>query len=176
MASVIFDSGAVGSVINSLLSPDELSRVRIDLTGGTLELRHVYGYADADWSFVRAPGAEQASTLGRNPRTVPAEKSRSNQSDGLDPCQTSTGSDLPSGHGAQIAQLVDDFAHGRTHATSLPSTRPTMEFVTALYASALLGRPVRRDELVPGHPFYADLSGGLSREHIAAAMAIEQAT
>jgi len=32
MASVIFESGAVATVINSLLSPRELSRIRIDIT------------------------------------------------------------------------------------------------------------------------------------------------
>jgi len=37
-----------------------------------------------------------------------------------------------------------------------------VEFVTGLYASALLGQPVIRIDLVPGHPFYDDLNGGLS--------------
>jgi hypothetical protein len=77
---------------------------------------------------------------------------------------------VPSNHGAQIARLVDDLQHGRSHETTLASTRPTMEFVTAVYASALLGVPVRRDELVPGHPFYDDLSGGLSDEQVTSRM------
>ena len=45
-----------------------------------------------------------------------------------------------------------------------------MEFVTGVYASALLGTPVRRAELVPGHPFYADLTGGMAAEDITARM------
>ncbi len=42
MASVIFENRAVATVINSLVSPHELSRVRIDTTGGTLEVNHLY--------------------------------------------------------------------------------------------------------------------------------------
>ena len=42
-------------MINSLLSPDELSRIRIDTTGGTLEVNHLYGYPDADWTWTPAP-------------------------------------------------------------------------------------------------------------------------
>ncbi len=67
MASVIFESGAVATVINSLLSPRELSRIRIDTTGGSLEVNHLYGYSDTDWTFTPAPDAAQAATLGLNP-------------------------------------------------------------------------------------------------------------
>jgi hypothetical protein len=45
-----------------------------------------------------------------------------------------------------------------------------LEFVTGVYGSALLGRPIRRVELVPGHPFYADLTGGMTAEDITARM------
>src|SRR5829696_6993986 len=47
LAVVRFENGAVASVVNSLLSPRELSRIRIDTTAGTLEVNHVYGYSDA---------------------------------------------------------------------------------------------------------------------------------
>ena len=49
---------------------------------------------------------------------------------------------MPSNHAAQINRLVDDLLAGRRHETTLASTRRTMEFVTALYASALLGTTV----------------------------------
>ena len=77
---------------------------------------------------------------------------------------------MPSNHAAQITRLVDDLLAGRTHQTTLASTRGTVEFVTAVYASALLGRSVRRSEMVPGHRFYADLTGGMSAEEITARM------
>jgi len=59
MASVIFENRAVATVINSLVSPHELSRVRIDTTVGTLEVDHLYGYSDADWTFHPAPDPDE---------------------------------------------------------------------------------------------------------------------
>ncbi|MEV6281434.1 Gfo/Idh/MocA family oxidoreductase [Kribbella sp. NPDC051770] len=146
MASVIFESNAVATVINSLLSPQELSRIRIDTTGGSLEVNHLYGYKDADWKYTPAPDAADTWT-------------------------SSAGEDVASSHEAQLGRLVDDLLAGRTHDTTLESTRPTMEFVTALYASALTGQAVRRADLVPGHPFYQALNGGLPQSELTEAFA-----
>ena len=57
-----------------------------------------------------------------------------------DAWSASAGEDVPSNHVAQISRLVDDLLAGREHETTLASTRPTMEFVTALYPSALSGQ------------------------------------
>jgi hypothetical protein len=43
-----------------------------------------------------------------------------------------------------------------------------MELVTALYASSLTGEPVHRRDLVPGHPHYARLDGGLPADAVTA--------
>ncbi|HEY3559429.1 MAG TPA: Gfo/Idh/MocA family oxidoreductase [Kribbella sp.] len=163
LASVVFESGAVATVINSLLSPRELSRIRIDTTGGTLEVNHVYGYSDKDWTFHPAPDAAKAATLGLDPgvRKAGADTPEASPAPATDPWTASAGEDAPSNHEAQIRHLVDDLLAGRPHATSLASTRPTMEFVTALYASAITGGPVRRTELTPQHPFYRALNGGI---------------
>jgi hypothetical protein len=144
--------------VTSLLSPRELSRIRIDSTGGTLEVNHLYGYSDADWTFSPAPGAAEAATLGLDPGVRKASGTPSGA--GLDPWAASAGEDVPSNHEAQVGRLVDDLLSGRTHDTTLASTRPTMEFVTALYASAITGERVRRADLTPGHPFYQALHGG----------------
>ena len=175
LAMVGFDNGAVASVVNSLLSPRELSRIRIDTTAGTLELNHVYGYSDADWSFIPVPRASEAASLGKDPgtrdRTGALRDSTPEASSGSnDAWAASAGIDIPSNHAAQITRLVDDLLAGRTHQTTLASTRGTIEFVTAVYASALLGTPVRRADLVPSHPFYADLTGGLAAEEITSRM------
>jgi predicted dehydrogenase len=175
LAVVRFENGAVASVVNSLLSPRELSRIRIDTTAGTLELNHVYGYSDADWSFVPVPRASEAASLGKDPGTRDAtgalRDSTAEVSDGAnDAWAASAGMDVPSNHAAQITRLVDDLHAGRTHQTTLASTRSTVEFVSAVYASALLGREILRQDLVAGHPFYADLSGGMAAEEITARM------
>ena len=64
LAIVRFRNGAAGTVVTSLLSPRELSRIRVDTAGGTLEVNHVYGYSDADWSWAPAPDATTAASLG----------------------------------------------------------------------------------------------------------------
>ncbi len=176
VAAVTFASGAVGSVVNSLLSPRELSRLRFDLTGGTLEVDHVYGYRDSDWSFTPAPDAATAGTFGidpgvRNGSGGPGGAAGAGgDAAASDPWAASAGVDVPSNHGAQISRLVADMLAGRRHETTLASTRPTMSFVTALYASALLARPVAQSELVPANPFYASLSGRLPLDEVAARM------
>ncbi|WP_410791771.1 Gfo/Idh/MocA family protein [Kribbella sp. C-35] len=157
MASVIFESDAVGTVINSLVSPRELSRIRIDTAGGTLEVNHVYGYSDQDWTFHPAPDAAKAATLGIDPGVRKADAVETGVAD--DPWIASASDDVPSNHEAQISRLIDDLLAGRPHDTTLASTRLTMEFVTALYASAITGQAVRRTDLTPDHPFYRALHG-----------------
>ncbi|MEU8222438.1 Gfo/Idh/MocA family oxidoreductase [Kribbella sp. NPDC048915] len=159
-ATVMFESDAVATVINSLLSPKELSRIRIDTEGGTLEVNHVYGYSDQDWTFHPAPDAAKAATLGLDPGVRKNNgDSAGTAASAADPWVASAGTDVPSNHEAQIHRLVDDLLNGREHQTTLASTRPTMEFVTALYASAITGQPVRRTDLTPEHPFYNALNG-----------------
>jgi len=168
MASVIFESNAVATVINSLLSPRELSRIRIDTTGGTLEVDHLYGYSDADWTFSAVPGADKAASLGLDPgvRKADGTPEAGEQDADTDPWTASAGEDVPSNHEAQLSRLVDDLLAGRTHDTTLASTRPTMEFVTALYASALTGEAVHRTDLTPKHPFYSALHGAIAQTTI----------
>lgn len=165
MASVILENRSVASVVNSLLSPQELSRIRIDLTGGTLEVDHVYGYSDANWTFSPAPGDAQAAQLGVNPGADTSADGLSAAA-GHDWWRASIGTDEPSNHRTQLTRLVDDLLAGRTHDTTLASTRPTMEFVTGLYASAVTGDPVDRSDLRPGHPFYEALHGNISKPEL----------
>ncbi len=163
LAMITFASGAVGTIVTSLLSPRELSRIRIDTTGGTLEVDHLYGYRDADWSWSPAP---DASTAVRNGRDPGEQTSVDPTAPARDVWVDSGSVDVPSNHAAQINRLVEDLLAGRRHETTLASTRPTMELVTALYASSLTGETVHRRDLVPGHPHYARLDGGLSADAV----------
>ena len=169
LAIVTFESGAVGTVVTSLLSPRELSRIRVDTTGGTLEVNHVYGYSDDDWSWTPAPDATAAATLGRDPGRPSANGTRSSQPAGDDDVwAASAGPERASNHAAQIDQLVDDLLAGRRHDTTLASTRWTMELVTALYASSFERETVSRRDLAPSDRFYRTLNGGLSADTITA--------
>ena len=169
LAIVTFGNGAAGTVVTSLLSPRELSRIRVDTAGGTLEVNHVYGYSDADWSWAPAPDATTAASLGHDPGLPSADDPGSPRTAGSDDVwAASTGLDLPSNHAAQIDQLVDDILAGRGHDTTLASTRPTMEFVTAVYASSIECETVHRRDLTPANRFYDSLSGGLPTDTITA--------
>lgn len=172
-ATISFDNGAVGTIVNSLLSPKELSRLRIDTTDGTLEVRHVYGYSDDSWSYHRVPAPAVAATLGVDPGVRDGSGSLAPRvaDPAADPWLASADENVPSNHGAQINRLVGDLLADRVHETTLASTRPTIELVTAFYASGLTGRAVSRAELVPGHPFYDSLSGGLGQADIDRLMA-----
>jgi len=154
LATVVFESGAVGTVINSLVSPRELTRIRIDTSSGSLELNHLYGYSDRDWNFFPAPGL--ANTQSITPG-IPAE--RSDASGDQTVWDATADVDTPSSHETQLNRLVDDTLAGRKHEATLQSSRPTMEFVTAIYASSFTCKPVYRTDLRPGHPFYDRLDG-----------------
>ncbi len=174
MAVVTFASGALGSVVTSLLSPRELSRIRIDTTGGTLEVNHLYGYRDADWSWSPTPDAAAAANNGRDPGLAGSngQSPAATSDDGDDIWKASADVDLPSNHAAQINRLIDDLLAGRPHDTTLASTRPTMEFVTALYASSIERETIRRRDLTPDRSFYHRLDGGLAADLVSARLSI----
>lgn len=166
MATVSFASGALASVVTSLLSPRETSRIRIDTTSGTLEVEHLYGYGDADWSWYPAPADAVAAANGRDPGRAD-DHGHTDRNEGRDPWTISAGTDLRSNHAAQIHHLIDDLVAGRPHETTLSSTRGTMEFVTALYASSIERETIRRADLTPDRGFYHRLDGGLTAEVVA---------
>ncbi|MFJ8663368.1 Gfo/Idh/MocA family protein [Streptomyces sp. NPDC093795] len=56
-ALVRFENGAIATVVNSVLSPREESYLRFDFSEATVELRHLYGYSNADWTVTAgSPG------------------------------------------------------------------------------------------------------------------------
>lgn len=167
LAMVTFASGAVGTIVTSLLSPREVSRVRVDTTEGTLEVNHVYGYRDADWSWDPVPDATTAATLGRDPGLSVGGSSADSVGAVVD-LWNDDEPEVPSNHAAQIHRLVDDLLARRPHDTTLAAVRPMMELVTALYASSFTGETVRRTDLTADHRFYRRLDGGLPAEAVTA--------
>ncbi|MFB7593782.1 Gfo/Idh/MocA family protein [Streptomyces sp. NPDC056160] len=137
-AQVRFAGGALATVVNSVLSPDEVSRIRIDCERATIEVTHLYGYRNADWRITPAPGVPE--------ETVAAWRD--------------FGADVPSSHLAQLRALVADIRAGRRHPTSGSGGRQTLEFVTALYKSAFTDATVRAGGIGPGDPYYTQLHGG----------------
>ncbi|WP_045745087.1 Gfo/Idh/MocA family protein [Actinoplanes rectilineatus] len=132
MALVTFADGTLASVVNSVVSPRQTSALRFDFERATVELEHLYGYRDADWTVTPAPG-----------ETVHWEAS----------------STVTSGHGGQLTAVLDALDGGGVLPVGIEETRQTMEFVAALYASAFTGAPVRAGEIGPDSPFAERMDG-----------------
>lgn len=137
MALVEFDSGALATVVNSIVSPRESSRLRFDFEHATVEVEHLYGYTDADWTFTPVPGREDLTARWAE-----------------DP------SDQRSGHRDQVAAILDALAAGDEPGVGVDDARRTLEFAAATYASAFRGRPVAAGELTGDDPFVTSMSGG----------------
>jgi predicted dehydrogenase len=140
LALVRFASGAVATVVNSVLSPREESYLRFDFTDVTAEVRHLQGRGAAEWTYTPAPHAA-ADSARIAAWTAPDGESGS-------------------AHAAQLPYVLDAFDKGQRPPASGPAARASLALVTALYRSALTGLPVRRDQLGPDDPFYHHLHGG----------------
>ncbi|MFJ7333010.1 Gfo/Idh/MocA family protein [Streptomyces sp. NPDC101116] len=136
-ALVRFGNGALATVVNSVLSPDEVSRIRIDCADATVELTHLYGHSNDSWAYTPAPHvASERATAWRSPA-----------------------SDVPSSHTAQLGALLDAYDAGTRPPGSGRDARATLEFAAALYKAAFTGRPVHAGEIGPGDPFYEAMHG-----------------
>ncbi|MDA1362951.1 Gfo/Idh/MocA family oxidoreductase [Glycomyces luteolus] len=138
MALARFDNGALATVVNSVVSPRETSRLRFDFEHATVELEHLYGYQEGNWRFTPAPGHEDLAGLW----------------DGGE------GPDPESGHRLQIEAVLDAIAAGTEPGVSLAEARRTLEFAAATYASAFQGRPVAAGEITGPDPFNRSMDGG----------------
>jgi predicted dehydrogenase len=137
LAHVTFASGAVASVINSVLSPREETYLRFDFERATVELTHLYGYRDSDWRMTPAPGAQalvsaawQAGEHG-----------------------------VSSGHQAQFGHVLRALRAGSAPPVTVDDALRSMELVAAIYASAFQGRTIRHGDLAPSSPFYWRMDG-----------------
>jgi predicted dehydrogenase len=140
-ALVRFESGALATVVNSVLSPDEVSRIRIDCEHATAELTHLYGYGNENWRYTPAPHLKTGSA----DRYTPPD-------------------DVGSSHAAALAPILAAYRAGRRPPCSGDDGRRVLEFVAALYKSASTGLGVRRGEIGPGDAFYRSMAGASAAE------------
>lgn len=135
-ALVRFENGAMATIVNSVVSPRETSTIRIDTERATIEVEHLYGYADRDWTITPAPGEEAVLDLW-----TPTEDAALSE------------------HRFQVAALLEAMDRGEKLPVSLEDARVTMELVASIYASAFTGQVVRRGDIGPGHDFYDKMNG-----------------
>ncbi|GHG14602.1 MULTISPECIES: Gfo/Idh/MocA family protein [Amycolatopsis] len=136
MALVTFESGAVATVVNSLVSPRQTSALRFDFERATVEVEHLYGYTETDWTMTPAPGHEDVLSWWAD-----------------------AGPSSPSSHEGQVTAVLDALDRGDPPPVTGADARNTMEFIAALYASAFTGLPVRCGQIAPGDPFYRRMDG-----------------
>lgn len=141
LAVVEFANGALANVTNSIVSPREVSRLRFDFEHATVEVEHLYGYTEGDWTFTPAPGHEGLA-------------------DRWDAAASVAPADERSSHTSQLAAVLDALAEGRTPGVAAEEARRTLEFAAATYASAFRGAPVLAGEIAPDDPFYRAMDGG----------------
>lgn len=137
MALVRFASGAMVSMVNSVVSPRQTSYLRFDFPEATVELTHLYGYDNSHWSWTPAP--HRASDT---PADLGAPEI-----------------DEPSSHTAQLRLFLQDLRAGRRPEASGADGRRVLAFNAALYESAITGRTVTPDLLTPKNPFYFSMNG-----------------
>lgn len=136
-AIVTLENGASVSITNSLLSPRETSQIRLDYDHATVELDHLYGYGDGNWTVtpLEEHVEEVMGAWFAKPRGV------------------------PSGHAAQFEAIADALDSGAKPPVDYEDARRTLELITALYASAFSGKPVRAGDIDPTSPYYQRMDG-----------------
>lgn len=138
MAMARFRNGAMVSFVNSALSPRQESFVRLDFQKATVELTCLYSHQNSDWRY-SIPDKETYTDDLAAWRHIPE--------------------DIPSSHIPQLAALLEEMERNERPLVSGDEVRRTIEFVSALYKSAITGAPVRQGSIVPGDPFYDRISG-----------------
>ncbi|MEV7565709.1 Gfo/Idh/MocA family protein [Streptomyces tanashiensis] len=129
-ALVRFENGAIATVVNSVLSPREESYLRFDLTEATVELRHLYGYSNADWTFTARSPAVKWDPPGDVPSSHTAQLA-----DFLDLHEAGIRPDL----GRQTMELVT--ALYKAAITGLPVRRGEIDAADPFYGSLHGGLP-----------------------------------
>jgi len=139
MAIVNFENGAMGSLVNSVVSPRQESYVRLDFQESTVELSHLYAFKNEHWTYSLRDGSGQQSEL-ETWQKLPI--------------------DTRSIFGDQVRYHLDCFEQGERPQTSGEGARMTLEFLASMYKSALTGESVKRGSIVASDPFYTAMNGG----------------
>jgi len=134
-ATVRFSSGAIATLLSTVLSHHQQTRLQVMTERATIDLDTLYMPLLDEWS-VRAVNEKGESELvegwALDERPVQA-------------------------HRAQLANLLAHWRAGEQPELTTSDARATLEFLTALYKSSSVQRPVVRGEIVEGDAFYSAL-------------------
>jgi|SRR5690625_1117405 len=139
-AIIKFRSGAVGTVLSTVLSHDQKTMVQIVADEATINLDTLYLPLLEEWS-IRITSEDNKPTLVSE-WAEPEAKMHVNA------------------HRAQLAQLFTSRAKAEKPELTAAQVRPTLEFLTALYKSAYKSQTVWRGEIASGDIFYDAIDAG----------------
>jgi predicted dehydrogenase len=137
VATVRFANKALASIVNSSVSPRQETSLRFDFQKATVDLKYLYSYKNENWQF--HPCAEVPEEEVLRWRTISEE--------------------TPSSHLSQLAELLECIKRKERPATSGAEARRVLEFISCLYKSAAIGKPVKRGSLTHDDPFYQHVAG-----------------
>jgi predicted dehydrogenase len=140
MALINFENGAMGSMINSVVSPRQETYLRMDFQKATVELKGLYSYNNDQWLYSSFDGNNHAEDL--KTWSALADENRSI-------------------FGNQVRHHIDCFKKGERPLTSGYGARMTLEFIASMYKSAMTGESVKRGSIKTGDPFYEAMNGAL---------------
>ncbi len=138
LASVRFENGALGSIVNSALSPRQQSYLRLDFQQATVEVKALYRYANENWRVSLPDGIETSDALTQWQALI---------------------DNIPGRHEAQLTDVLDSLARGERPPVSGLEGRRIIEFIASLYKAALTGHLVKRGDITPDDPFYYAMNG-----------------
>lgn len=138
MALVQFENGAIGNMINSVVSPRQESYIRMDFQESTVELKHLYSYKNKDWAYSLYDGSAKQAELETWAKLPDEER-------GI--------------FGYQVRHQLDCFEQNKRPLTSGEGARMTLEFLASMYKSAMTGETVTRGSIQAGDPFYEAMNG-----------------
>lgn len=137
VASVRFASGAVASVVSTVLSHDPVTRLQVIAEKASVSLETLYLPLLDEWSVRTIGEADTAEDVVGWAAEEPEMQVNA--------------------HRAQLQALIASRAAGEKPELTTTESRATLEFLTALYKSSAEGRVVTRGEIVEGDPFYEAL-------------------
>ena len=133
LAMVHFKNRALGSIVNSVLSPREETYLRFDFQKASVELTALYSYTNKNWHFSQPPSIQDP--------VVSASWEELSQ-------------DRHASHTTQLAYLLDSLDRRTRPQSNTLDVRPTIECITGIYKSAATGQRVQQGSIVEGDPFY----------------------
>ena len=142
MVMVRFGNGSLGSIVNSALSPQQETYLRLDFQKATLEMSGLYRYTNDNWTINLPAGVDDPQTLEH---------------------WHSLKDNIISNHEIQLAEILDCMATHERPPVSGDEARRILEFAASLYKSAATGQPIMQGSITPDDPYYYSMNGAAEK-------------